>query len=212
MERFKPVAEVVAKLLHPHAEVVLHDLQTSRITAIYNGFSGRQVGDDSLIDDSEGLAGGADVHGPFMKRLYDGRRIKYVSSVLRDSSGEARGLLCINLDVSVFEKLEATLRSFLDTAEDSTSFDELFKDDWQERINSFVDSYLRERNRRLDAMTRADRADLVQALRAAGAFRASGAAGYVARVLGVSRATVYNDLAENHENDSSESEGVSSTS
>jgi predicted transcriptional regulator YheO len=38
--------------------------------------------------------------------------------------------------------------------------------------------------------------ELVRALQSAGAFRATGAADYVARVLGVSRATVYNDLSQ----------------
>lgn len=196
VQRFGPTAEAIARLLHPHAEVVLHDLGTSTIAAIYNGFSRRQVGDDSLIEDAQSLAGGADVHGPYEKRLFDGRRIKYVSTLLRDSSGAAIGLLCINLDVSVFEQVGTTIQSFLTTATDSTSFDALFEDDWQDRINDFVSKHLAGQNRSLARLTRSERRVLVHALHAAGAFRMPRAANYVARVLGVSRATVYNDLAE----------------
>lgn len=194
LARFEPIAGAIARLLHPHAEVVIHDIQANRIAAIFNAFSRRRVGDDSLIDDMPGLASGPDVHGPHEKRLYDGRRIRYVSTLLKDDRGEALGLMCINLDVSVFEQLETVIQGFLGATRDSAALDELFADDWQERINAFVTKYLGERDCSLSGLTRSERAELVRALHAAGAFRVTGAAGYVARVLGVSRATVYNDL------------------
>jgi len=197
---FVPVAESIARLLHPHAEVVLHDLESGTIAAIFDGFSRRQVGDDSLIDDGEQLSSGPDVHGPHEKRLFDGRRIKYVSSLLKDDGGQAVGLLCVNLDISLFEQLETAIRGFLGDTRDSAPLDALFEDDWQERINTFVSTHLEECHLSLTGLTRAERVELVCALHSAGAFRATGAADYVARVLGVSRATVYNDLAHGGEN------------
>ena len=48
----------VAALLHPHAEVVAHDVERDVIVGMWNGFSGRAVGDPSLIDDlPEPIAG-----------------------------------------------------------------------------------------------------------------------------------------------------------
>jgi predicted transcriptional regulator YheO len=196
---FEPVAVALAKLLHPHAEVVIHDLESGNIGAIFNAFSRRQVGDDSLIEDPDLLGKGPEVHGPHEKRLFDGRRIKYVSSLLKNDAGKAVGLLCINLDVSLFEQLETMIQGFLRNTGDSTQLDELFEDDWQDRINSFVSTHLGEQNLNPTGLRRADRGELVRALHAAGAFRATGAADYVARVLSVSRATVYNDLAQGPE-------------
>ena len=45
-----PIAEAFARLLHPFAEVVIHDLSKDRIEAIYNPFSRREVGDSSYLD------------------------------------------------------------------------------------------------------------------------------------------------------------------
>jgi predicted transcriptional regulator YheO len=193
---FEPVARSLARLLHPHAEVVLHNLETGTIAAIFNPFSRREVGDDSLIENTEELGYGPEVHGPHEKRLYDGRKIKYVSSLLKNEAGKAVGLLCVNLDCSLLEQIDTLIRSFLGNTIDSAPLDGLFNDDWQDRINTFVSSYLEENHQRVESLTRPDRKKLVHELHAAGAFRATGAAEYIARVLQVSRATVYNDLAE----------------
>lgn len=196
LDRFSPVAASVAKLLHPHAEVVLHDLRSNRIHSIFNPFSGRCPGEPSLIDDAQGLARGPDFHGPFLKILADGRRLKYVSTVLRDDNQRAVGLMCISFDLGEIDKLSAVLRAFGSVADDSTVLDSLFDDNWQAKVNTFVREHLLENDRSLDRLTREERGELVRALQSAGGFRARGAAGYIARVLGVSRATIYNDLGE----------------
>jgi predicted transcriptional regulator YheO len=50
LSRFNPVADAIAKLLHPFAEVVIHDLKKDTIVYIANPYSGRKVGDPSLLD------------------------------------------------------------------------------------------------------------------------------------------------------------------
>ncbi len=81
-------------------------------------------------------------------------------------------------------------------ARSSMQQDSLFDDDWQSKINTFVREYLLENDRSLNRLSRVERGKLVQALQSAGGFRARGAAGYIALVLGVSRATIYNNLGE----------------
>lgn len=208
LEIFNPIAESVAKLLHPHAEVVVHDLRNNRISSIFNAFSHRNPGDPSLIDDAEGIAQGPDIHGPFVKTLADGRRLKYTSTVLRDDNGQAVGLMCINFDLGEFDRLQTVLQAFNSVSDDSTALDSLFDDNWQTKINTFVREYLLEKNRTLSSLTRLERAELVQALQLAGGFRTRGAAGYIARVLGVSRATIYNDLGEHKAEADETFEGV----
>lgn len=190
------VAEALAKLFHPFVEVVVHDIEESRIAAIFNSFSRRSVGDDSMIQDAAGLGDGPDIHGPFEHRAFDGRRLRYTSVVFRDDAGRAVGLMCVNLDVSPLENVEEMIGSFLRSAGDPAELDAHFRDDWQERIQAFVRTYCQDRDTTTDRMTRDERIALVRALHAAGAFRAKNAAGFVANVLGVSRATVYNDLAD----------------
>lgn len=182
--------------MYPHAEVVVHDSRRNCIAAIFNNYSGRQVGDDSGIDDVEGLAAGSEVNGPFRKTTLEGRETKYVSSVLRDPQGDAVGLLCINLEVTALREFLAVGKRFLDAVESSASFDALFDDDWQQRIDAFVRQHLEEQSLHLTRLTRDQRSQLVFALKEAGAFQAKSSANYVANVLGVSRSTVYNDLAK----------------
>jgi len=196
LDKFVSVAEAIAKLLHPHAEVVIHDIRSNRIAAVFNGFSRRKAGDESLIEDVESLKSGLAVHGPFPKRTFDGRRLKYVTTLLRDNKDEVIGLMCISLDVSVFEALEGTVRDFLGNVGDSTGLDQMFDDDWQQRIDRFVRQYLLRKNLSMKNLNRGDRVGLVGSLHEAGAFRAKDAATYVARVLDVSRATVYSDLGD----------------
>jgi predicted transcriptional regulator YheO len=74
--------------------------------------------------------------------------------------------------------------------------EELFKDDWQERINTFLHTWLQERQLALNSLTRDHRRELVEALWAEGAFKGKSAANYVANVLGMGRATVYQHIRD----------------
>ena len=192
---FVGTAEAIARLLHPHAEVVIHDMQSNQIAAIFNNSSGRRIGSPSGIDDFEGLISGAATNGPFRKTTLQGRDIKYVSSVLHDANGRAVGLMCINLDVTVLRGWLDLGQRFLESVHGSESFDALFDDDWQERIDVFVRQHVESRHLHPGRLSRAQRLELVAALKEAGAFQAKSSANYVANVLGVSRSTVYNDLS-----------------
>jgi predicted transcriptional regulator YheO len=199
LKKSLPIAEMFARLLHPFAEVVVHDLEKDRIEAIYNPFSRREVGDDSYLDRWDFTVDPEEnVIGPYEKTNYDDRRLKSISLVLRNDKGKATGFLCVNMDISVFENYRDTVQIFLsnnDTAipEEKQS---LFKDDLYEQINLFVQNYCREMHLSLDALSRDDKQVLILSLRKKGAFNGKNATSYIARILNVSRATVYNYLKE----------------
>ena len=48
----RPIAQAIAARLHPHAEVVIHDLRSGHIVDIWNAFSHRKPGDESLLGDA----------------------------------------------------------------------------------------------------------------------------------------------------------------
>jgi D-arginine utilization repressor len=196
LTKYEPIAESIATLFFPHVEVVIHDIVENRVAAIFNSFSRRKPGDNSGIENLQGLAIGAPVQGPFEKQDANGRRIRYTSSVLRSDEGTPIGMMCINFNVSVLGDIQIAIQSLLGSPVDSTKFDQLFDDDWQTRINAFVSDYLHKMHRNLSTLLPAERAELVTALHAAGAFRAKKAASHVASVLGISRATVYKYLSQ----------------
>lgn len=152
-----PTAEAVSRLLHPHGEVVIHDIKANKIAAIFNPFSKRQVGDDSLLSDEERMASLEDCIGPYPNTNWDGRGLKSVSSVIRDQRGTAVALLCINLDISAMTHLQEIIAQFIKPSELQAQPEPLFADDWQSRVNQYVQQYLANHQLSLATLTRAQK-------------------------------------------------------
>lgn len=195
--RYLAIAEAISLLLQPHGEVVIHDLSNGCIAALFNNFSKRKVGDESLLEEVMDLKKIPDVFPPYVKTHFDGRRIKSVTATLRDNRGRPIGLLCINLDVSKWDQMQRLLIDWVQPLVAAEKPDLLFKDDWKEKINVYVSDYLQRHSVSFKGLTREQKADLVRALFADGAFQAKHAASYVADVLDLSRATIYNYLRRN---------------
>ncbi|MDR0278506.1 MAG: transcriptional regulator [Paucimonas sp.] len=196
LQNYRAIADAIATLFFPHAEVVLHDLRTQKIDYIANNLSKREVGDDAALEDM--FEDGTDETniGPYEKLNWDGQKIRSLSTVLRDAAGQPLAVLCINLNISLFENVKAALDLFLSPSKLIPQPDALFRDDWQERINTFLNSWLRQRQLSLNLLNRDHKRELVLALHAEGAFKGKSAANYVANVLNMGRATVYKHLKE----------------
>lgn len=191
-----PACEAFATLLAPHAEVVLHDIESDSIVQVWNGFSGRGPGDSSLLDEllSE-FAADQFVLGPYGKVTADGRRLTSISAAVRDGDGKVRGLLCVNIDRSPLDHVlnMLTTMAMHDVGPRPAA---LFDRDWREQIALTVDEWCTEHRISRSALTRAHRLELVAALDRADLFATRNAAVHAAQALGVSRATVYSLLRE----------------
>jgi len=186
------VAEGIAALFAPFVEVAVHDLASEAIAYIANPQSRRTPGDPSQLDELN-FNPGQRVIGPYEKTNWDGRRMKCVSIVLRDGD-EPIGLMCINVDVSSFDQVRRALDGFLGAPPQDEGVRALFVHDWHERINRFVTEWCAEHKVQISDIDRSSRRELIRGLQGIGAFEARRAPAYVARILGVSRATVYNEL------------------
>lgn len=199
LEMAIPMARAFARLLHPYAEVVIHDIAKDKIEAIFNNFSKREVGDSSYLDRWDFTVDPQDnVIGPYEKINYDGRKLKSISVVLRNAIGKAVGFLCVNMDVSVFTRYREALDVFLNNDDQniSTQKQSLFKDDVYEQINTFVQQYCRQHQLNIECLSREENQLLLQKLKTHGAFKGKNATNYIARILNISRATVYNYLKQ----------------
>jgi predicted transcriptional regulator YheO len=185
----RPVAQAIAALLHPHAEVVIHDLRSDRIVEIWNAFSHRQAGDESLLGDDIELHLDRDVFGPYDKANVDGARLKSITAALRDAKGKRIGILCINMDVSQFDQALKLIAAFTSVAEPRP--EAMFRQDWREHINLTIRAFLEHKRKALKALDRDERIALIAELDAAGLFEARNAAPHVASAMEISRATVY---------------------
>ncbi len=185
----RPVAQAIAALLHPHAEVVIHDLRSGRIVDIWNAFSHRKPGDDSLLGDDVELHLDRDVFGPYDKANVDGARLKSITAALRDDMGKRIGLMCVNMDVSQFDQAIKLLSAFAAPSEPRP--EAMFRQDWREHINLVIRAFLEQKRKALKALDRDERIALIAEIDAAGLFAARNAAPHVASAMNVSRATVY---------------------
>jgi predicted transcriptional regulator YheO len=72
----------------------------------------------------------------------------------------------------------------------------LFTNDWQEKLHVSIHSYLQNHNLSFDHLSQSDKKTLAKHLFDLGAFNEKNAADYVAKVLGLGRATVFKYLKE----------------
>lgn len=192
-----PVCDAVATLFPGRLEVVLHDLETDSIAHIAGAFSNRVAGDPSLLAEEAAQIdrGGQDVIGPYGKRHWDGQRLKSVSAVIRDGAGRAVALLCINMKAGEIEAAAELLRSLTGAFTDPAA-QPLVTGDWREAAHSLIAETLAARGTTFAAAGRTDRVAVLHALEGAGILRIRGAADHVARILGISRASLYAALKQ----------------
>lgn len=188
-------AQAVVDLMKPYVEVVLHDLKTETIAAIFNNYSGRVAGDPSELGADKGAWNNApDYYSSYIRVGKEGNRIKSTTAVVRDDKGRAVGLFCINFDLAALDGIKSALDAFGSLSQALPK--DLFEEDWSEKIKLYIHEYISERTLRIDALDRDQRKALISDLYSRGAFAPKHAAEMIANVLGISRATIYKDLAE----------------
>ncbi|TDD14317.1 hypothetical protein E1218_33245 [Kribbella turkmenica] len=194
-EQLAPIGDALARLLSPHAEVVLHDPATDEVVAIWNPLSGRRPGDPSLLGELDELStSGPDVYGPYPKVLPDGRRLSSVSAVMRDEDGTPAYVFCVNVDRTAFEEASRLLAAF--AAPVAGQPRALFEHDWSETLNEIVAAYVRERGQPVERLSRDDRVELLGRLDAAGVLSQRRSVPTVARALRISRSALYQLLGQ----------------
>lgn len=191
---YQPLADGLAALMSPLAEVVLHDTETDSMVYVANAFSPRRKGDPSDIREL-GPISRAGFVGPYDKTNWDGKRLRSVSVLL---PGPPATMLCVNVDVSHFEGMRSILDSLLQTTTQEAESDAaaLLRNDWHENLNRFIAAWAKQRGANAHDLSREQRQELVAAIFRNGGFKARHAASYVANLLSVSRATVYKQLAK----------------
>jgi len=190
-----PVADAVAALFRPHVEVVVHDLVTMKIAHIANPISKRKVGDSSNGDRFPDEALEHQVIGPYRKTHTDGRNMRCITTVIRDEKGHPHGMLCVNFDVTMLERVRDSLGilAFLPPSPEPESF---FHDNWRQVLERIVSHHETEQGMSARDLGASGRREVIARLHAAGILDIRNAAPAVASRIGVSRALLYRYLKE----------------
>lgn len=193
IKKLLPIVEGVVALFDPFVEAAVHDLQTGKIAALYNNISKRKIGDPSPLQELHmPVEKFPDVFEPYYKTNWDGRKLKCNSITIRDEKGKPIALICFNFDTTVFQDIELNLKTLLDVKKAADNPIELFTDDWQEKIDTFITAYVSQNKLLLHSLTKEQKQKLIQELVRHGVFNYKNAANYIAGQLRISRASVYN--------------------
>lgn len=173
-------------LFGPLIEVVIHETKTNKIAHIIGNLSNRKVGDDSLLDELTS----SDLNQAYTKLSYNGHIIRSISIPIREAN-KIIGLMCINVDTTIFHEIHALTSTLLEVNKKPES---LFKNDWQDRINTFIATYIKENNINYENLSNKHKKNIIYALYNNGAFQEKKSADYIAHVMHLSRATIFNYL------------------
>lgn len=196
LETFTPLCNAIGKLFYPNVEVVLHDLETQKLVHIVNAFSKREIGDKMINDVKDINSLKEDIVGPYNKTNIDGKKLKTVSTILRDTNKKAIGIICINFKIEVFETMYDSLKMLLNIEENDEQPQALFSQDWKEHTHSTINKYLETNDLILEELKIKEKKELIIYLNNEGIFSIRNVVTYLCEVLDISRATIYKWLKE----------------
>ena len=204
-----PMVDGIAATFGKNCEVVLHDVKNpqSSIIAIANGHvSGRTVKGPMSEYGLKALKKSENSKHQinYLKKTSDGKILKASLLYIKDESQDIIGFLCINYDIS-----ELTIaQNILDNLTDINNSDSTLNDQEEGFGNTINEVLSNIVNRALDAtgkpvayMSKEEKVNIVEILDDRGVFLIKGAVDYIAKVLCVSRYTIYNYLDEIRVND-----------
>lgn len=199
IEKFIPMVSGIAKTFGKNCEVVLHEFKDLKksIVAIENGhITGRNINSPmtelSLDKVREGKVDSDIIN--YSEKSTDGRVLKSSTMFIRDDNNKLIGCLCINIDITDFIAAKSVLNDIMKigNVED--------KDSNKNKINIVLSDIVKETIDKLGKpviyLSKDEKVSIVNDLDNQGAFLIKGAIDYVAKVLQVSKYTIYNYLDE----------------
>lgn len=204
-ETMKRVADGLSNALGKRCEVVIHDFSDLSASLIHvsGDLTGRTIGAPitDLIFKEYKDQGDAVTDLSGYRTIFNGRIMKSSTTFLRNSEKKVIGCMCINIDVTDFMNAKATLDEFTQFTQDSPSANERFASTFHETLESILDEIVMEMGKLPATMDKDERLECIRRLNTRDVFVFKGAVNQVARLFGVTRYTIYNDLKEIREGD-----------
>jgi predicted transcriptional regulator YheO len=135
----------------------------------------------------------------YLKKTKDGRVLKSTSMYIKDEQGILIGFLCINFDISeltVMKSLISEITYINDEYNVVSAEGNGAEDTINDVLARIVDKILESMGKPVAFLSKEEKVHIVQLLEGQGVFLVKGAIDYVAKVLCVSRYTIYNYLDE----------------
>ena len=198
LEKFIPVANLIAKTFGSNCEVVIHDLsipQNSVVYTVNNHVTGREVGQsfEHLVKDvllSKHFEN--DCTANYMTVTGDGRRIKSSTALIRDSENKVIGALCINFNLESLANIKVLLDDFMAVQQEKIETKVVPFDNVMEIVDDLINKMIANIN--IEHLKRKDKIELINFMEKKGIFLIKGSVEKVAEKLNISKVTVYSYL------------------
>lgn len=123
--------------------------------------------------------------------------LKSYSQFIRDNDGKIVGMLCVNIDITMFEKMKEHIDWIMDfPAENEKKVQENFSLDMRDMMKLKMEDVLADYNCELIRLTQAEKKEIIVRLDNQGIFLLKGSVPLTAEKLAMSEASVYRYLKE----------------
>jgi predicted transcriptional regulator YheO len=200
--QLKIVADSIALTFGINCEVVIHDFKdmSSSIVYIAGNITKRKVGGpitDLIFKAFREYGDKVQNMYNYTTRTKDGKILKSSTIFLKNSDNKVIGCLCINIDMSHFINLKLILDNIIGFKEVNESSNiENFAASTDETIEAISMDVAKKYAKTPDNMNRAERLDFLRSLDEKGIFVLKGSVDKIAKILGISKYTVYSYLQE----------------
>ncbi len=198
-QNLRSLADAVVAMFGRSCEACVHDLTSLHSSLVYirGEVTHRLPGapaTDLLVKMINSPKGTGDVHS-YCTTSSEGRSLKSTTTLIRDGKGRAIAAFCINFDTTEFYNVGQALLPFLSVPEASAlASNETFAHSAGETVEALFHNAVREIGKHQTTMNVDEKKRLIATLEADGLFQFKGAVEQVAKMMGITRFTVYNYL------------------
>jgi predicted transcriptional regulator YheO len=199
LQNLRSLADAIVAMFGRNCEACVHDLTTLHCSLVYiqGDVTHRRPGapaTDLLVKIINSQAEKGDVHS-YRTTSSDGRSLKSTTTLIRDGEGRAIAAFCVNFDTTEFFNARQALLPFIDGGGISSPTDmETFTHSAGETVEALFQNAVREIGKHPTTMSGDEKKRLIGILETDGLFQFKGAVEQVAKMMGITRFTVYNYL------------------
>jgi len=203
IEKFIPVAEMIAKTFGKHCEVIIHDFSNPQNSVIYtcnNTVTNRQVGESFTEYFIKEVLLSRKFHDDcsanYMMKGNNGQIIKSSTALIRNSEGKVMGAMCVNIDITCMTNVMNQFSEMFGVEDTFTNTDNEVEvvPHIKEIVDDIIDKTIGDQD--VNNMSREKRIELIRFMNSKGIFLIKGSTDKVADRMNISRVTVYGYLDE----------------
>ena len=204
LETLKQIADGIAAQFGSNCEVVIHEVNSSRmdhsIVYIVNGHvSGRKVGDGAsqvVLDQFRSQNDHPKDHLCYLTRTPDGKILKSSSIYIRNSRGNVTSIFSINYDITNIMMMHQELGEFMMTRDKEQTEPEKIIN-VNNVLDELIEQSVQQVGKPVALMNKDDKVRAIRFLNDSGAFLVTKSTDKVAKYFGISKYTLYSYIDAN---------------